>query len=156
AVLCQGGRLPRENMDRLRARVEGLVGRAREQLAAGAAASDEDRAHYQKGCLFLLYENYGDRLQLLVKGKNDRASFYEDFVHDCERCLPFPGAKALPGDTSGPPADPPAPAHLLATFFHRRRAFEHIFSSLVGMSRPMVRLRASVWQSIFTDNLPRF
>ena len=41
-------------------------------------------------------------------------------------------------------------AHLFALGFQARRAFHHIFRQIFGGSLPAARLRAAVWQSIFT------
>ncbi len=48
------------------------------------------------------------------------------------------------------------PAHIFAGFFQIRRAFHHIFDYIVGQSLPTARLRAAVWQSIFTHDLRRY
>jgi DNA-binding NtrC family response regulator len=48
------------------------------------------------------------------------------------------------------------PAHIFAGFFQVRRAFHHIFDFIVGQSIPTARLRAAVWQSIFTHDLRRY
>jgi DNA-binding NtrC family response regulator len=45
---------------------------------------------------------------------------------------------------------------LFASAFQIRRAFHNIFQSLVGGSAPMARLRAAIWQSIFTHDLARY
>src|SRR5437867_12814315 len=46
--------------------------------------------------------------------------------------------------------------HLLASFFQVRRAFHHIVRNIIGNSAPIVRLRATVWQSIFTRDMRRY
>ena len=46
------------------------------------------------------------------------------------------------------------PAHLFALGFQARRAFHHIFRQIFGGSLPAARLRAAVWQSIFTHDMP--
>ena len=50
------------------------------------------------------------------------------------------------------PDDP----HLFACFFQIRRAFHYIFRNILGGSLPAARLRAAVWQSIFTRDLRRY
>jgi transcriptional regulator with AAA-type ATPase domain len=47
-------------------------------------------------------------------------------------------------------------AHIVAVFFQIRRAFRNIFNYIIGVSRPAARLRAAVWQSIFTHDLRRY
>jgi len=46
-----------------------------------------------------------------------------------------------------------APLGELACFFQIRRAFAHIFDSIVGGSLPAAQLRAAVWQSLFTHDI---
>jgi transcriptional regulator of acetoin/glycerol metabolism len=48
------------------------------------------------------------------------------------------------------------PDHLLACLFQVRRAFSAIFAHLIGASRPMGRLRADCWRSIFGADLQRY
>ena len=47
-------------------------------------------------------------------------------------------------------------AHLFACLHQVRRAFTNTFDYLVGESAPATRLRAQVWQSIFTHDLRRY
>lgn len=47
-------------------------------------------------------------------------------------------------------------AHLFAGLHQIRRAFTNIFTFLIGESAPATRLRASVWQSLFTHDLRRY
>ncbi|MEO0531552.1 MAG: sigma-54 factor interaction domain-containing protein [Planctomycetota bacterium] len=46
--------------------------------------------------------------------------------------------------------------HLFACLHQVRRAFNGIFTCLIGDSAPSTRLRAAVWQSIFTHDLRRY
>jgi transcriptional regulator of acetoin/glycerol metabolism len=46
--------------------------------------------------------------------------------------------------------------HLFACLYQVRRAFDGIYSCLIGDSAPATRLRAAVWQSIFTHDLRRY
>ncbi len=50
----------------------------------------------------------------------------------------------------------PASPHLFACLHQIRRAFNSIFDCLIGESAPATRLRAQVWQSIFTHDLRRY
>src|SRR5262249_2038936 len=47
-------------------------------------------------------------------------------------------------------------SHLFACFFQLRRAFHHIIESIIGSSMAAARLRAAVWQSIFTHDMRRY
>jgi len=46
--------------------------------------------------------------------------------------------------------------HIFAIFYQMRRAFVQIYDHIIGGSRPAARLRAAVWESIFTHDLHRF
>ena len=48
------------------------------------------------------------------------------------------------------------PAHTFACFRQIQRAFEQIFRDIIGGSLPAARLRAAVWQSIFTHDMRRY
>ncbi len=47
-------------------------------------------------------------------------------------------------------------AHLFALAFQIRRAFHHTFRQIYGGSAPAARLRAAVWESIFTNDRRRY
>src|SRR5439155_8849266 len=76
-----------------------------------------------------------------------RVPFYEKFRADCQHFLDLPGAP-LPGRQE--------PGHLFASLFQVRRAFHHIFWHIIGGSMSMARLRAAVWQSVFTHDTRRY
>lgn len=59
-------------------------------------------------------------------------------------------------DKARPHPSPPDAAHLLAIFFQIRRAFSHIYALIHGSSRAITRLRAGVWESIFTSDMGRY
>src|SRR6185295_2807857 len=71
---------------------------------------------------------------------------YERFVAEATHLLVVPGV-ALPR---------PDPAHLFAFAFQVRRAFHHTFRQIYGGSGPASRLRAAVWESIFTHDRRRY
>src|SRR5258705_295327 len=48
------------------------------------------------------------------------------------------------------------PRHPFACFRQIQRAFEITFRDIIGSSLPAARLRASVWQSIFTHDMRRY
>ena len=98
----------------------------------------------------MLYGRYQERFHSLIldpKAGERRAafSFYRDFAED------------LTWFTAAWFTDEPLDAaHLFACFFQIRRAFHFTFRSIVGGSLPAARLRAQVWQSIFTHDLRRY
>lgn len=46
--------------------------------------------------------------------------------------------------------------HFFAGFIQLRRAFKNIYGFIIGASQSAVRLRASVWRSIFTNDMHRY
>jgi DNA-binding NtrC family response regulator len=92
--------------------------------------------------VYFLYERYRQAiLEHIEHGQGgQRIAFFARFRGDVQRYL-------------GEGADA---AHLFACFFQVRRAFHHIFRNLVGRSRPVAKLRAAIWESIFTHDMRRF
>ena len=73
--------------------------------------------------------------------------FYRDFLADWGKLCRFPGKdfeSAL------------QPAHVFACYRQIKNAFHHIYDYIIGNSMPAARLRASVWQSIFTRDMRRY
>lgn len=144
---------PPVNIIKITARVEALVKKLREQLAAGVSASEGDLVLYETGVLFLLYHRYNMRFHKAIRNAGDQKrgpgtfDFYAEFLEDCQRYLQIP-AVPLPSKHQVP--------HLFACFFQIRRAFDHIFSYIIGGSMAAAGLRASVWQSIFTHDMRRY
>ena len=73
--------------------------------------------------------------------------FYERFVERFDHLL---------GPLTPHWAEPMSAGHLFAFFFQIRRAFHHIFRHIIGGSQPIARLRAAVWESIFTHDMRRY
>jgi transcriptional regulator with PAS, ATPase and Fis domain len=46
--------------------------------------------------------------------------------------------------------------HCFSIFFQIDRAFSHIFEFIIGSSMPIAKLRAAVWESIFTHDMSRY
>jgi len=141
------------NIARLGERAAALAATLRERLAAGAEPAASDRGLYEDVVLYLLYTRYENDLFDLVVQPADasdagrRIPFYEKFRADCQHFLDLPGVP-LPGRQE--------PGHLFASLFQVRRAFHHIFWHIIGGSMSMARLRAAVWQSIFTHDMRRY
>ena len=85
---------------------------------------------------------------LIVEGQaaQARVSGWPRFERDVRHFLALP-ALGLPA---------PDPAHLFAFFFQVRRAFHFTIDHILGGSLAVARLRASVWQSIFTRDVDRY
>jgi transcriptional regulator with AAA-type ATPase domain len=136
------------NVARIGDHADTLVRAARERLGKNAKASAEELELYEQLVFYVLYHRSRERLAELVDATAPRkAGFYAEFARDAEHLLDLPGRK-LPRPAVAP--------HLFACFFQIRRAFHHIFANIVGRSMPAARLRAAVWQSIFTHDVRRY
>ncbi len=137
------------NIEALNERVGALADNLRARLA-GARASQRDLELYEDLVFYLLYNRYLSELKRFVatpKASTTRAAFAGHFAQDVAHYLGMPGAGGQAGHDS---------ASLLALFFQIRRAFHFTFSHILGGSLPAARLRAAVWQSIFTHDLRRY
>lgn len=107
-----------------------------------ARPSRDDLQLYDDVVIYFLYERYREAiLGLIERGEAaTRVDFYPRFRADVSTYL---------GDRSDA-------AHLFACFFQVRRAFHHVYRNIVGRTRPIAKLRATVWQSIFTHDVRRY
>src|SRR5690606_3535457 len=141
------------NVPKLGALAEARVEALRERLAAGARATRAELALYQNLVLYLLYQRYEQEwFGLIVRGLQGKPTTqpvpaWRRFAADVERLLHLPDRRF---------PEPSDPAFLFALGFQIRRAFHHVFRQIYGGSPPAARLRAAVWQSIFTHDPPRY
>ena len=142
------------NLGRLHEVTQAVVERAR--LAFYQARGNVDKtefAIYQDVVHFALFSsNREPFLEFIRKaytlGNASRAcSFYKDFESEYNRY--FPLRPEMPEPQYGAP-------HIFAMFFQIRRAFYHIFEFIIGTSPAANRLRARIWQSIFTHDMARY
>ncbi|HEV8630340.1 MAG TPA: sigma 54-interacting transcriptional regulator [Thermoanaerobaculia bacterium] len=143
------GEPPNPNECRLSESAERLAASLHSRLAAGTRASRRELELYGDLIAYLLYYRYEKQLYaaLTAAAGVRRVAAYQTFVADLERFCQLPGRRL----------EPPLPAsHLFACFFQVRRAFHHVFGAFVGVSAPAARLRAEVWESIFTSDMRRY
>jgi hypothetical protein len=143
-------RVERPNLKRILVAAETLVGEVRQKLADGARGSDADLELYQDVVFYILYQRTQPILQPVMAAGGDapkKITGYRAFEADYKEYFEIPGVDLRP------PYDPP---HLFASCFQVRRAFFHIFQQIVGASLPAARLRATVWQSVFTNDMRRY
>lgn len=137
----------------LRARAQQLADDFRQRLCAGTAASEGELQIYQDVVLYLLYARYMARFDddLQFRSANEWAMRVKDlwrlFANDFQHFMNLP-ERSLP--------TPYDPALVYAVLFQLHRAFTNIFECLVGSSMPIARLRAAVWQSIFSHDMRRY
>jgi hypothetical protein len=141
------------NVLRIMELASATVHRVRKRLDGSLRPSADDLQLYEDLVLFHLYHRYRPHLGAVVEGAlageagRPTIPFYKEFEQDAEHLLRPPGI-TLPGDYP--------PEHLFAFLFQLNRAFHLIYGYLVGGSRAAIRLRASIWQSIFTHDLRRY
>ena len=130
---------------------EGVARDARERLLRSRSATTDELATYAYVVAQMLYWRYEKDLHELHvdPGRADRrqSACYRRFHRDLQHFLTLDGIQ-LPWSV-----DPP---HLFACFFQVRRAFDLIFHNIIGTSKPAAKLRADVWQSIFTHDMRRY
>lgn len=140
---------PRDNIWRIARRLETLMPRLLEQLQT-AAPRNVDLVLYEDGVLRLLYQRYYSRFYDATLAASPRSSgrwqFYREFLADWRHFFPL-----TPRFPTGH-----EPRHTFALFRQIQRAFDQILRDIIGGSLPAARLRASVWQSIFTHDMPRY
>ncbi|MEX2670763.1 MAG: sigma-54 factor interaction domain-containing protein [Phycisphaeraceae bacterium] len=138
-----------------------LLQRAQQTLDAGYRRASEggkptdlEAARYEELVMFVHYHRFRDGFdQLLMEnttgGRGRRTpakSIYTQFRQEVSR-YSVDGLFAI---------DEGELTHWFACFFQVRRAFANIFHYIIGTSEPAVRLRATVWQSIFTHDMRRY
>jgi transcriptional regulator with AAA-type ATPase domain len=133
----------RPNVLRISEKLEPLVNAVRERLSRTVDVNTDELNIYE-GCVhYLLYQKFYPRFA----HARGTWKFYRSFLADWNHYLQLPGKSfetAL------------EPAHVFACFWQIRKAFNSIFDNIIGSSLPAARLRASVWQSIFTHDMRRF
>ncbi len=140
--------------DELLKRLTALVTRHRPGLAPLPPANGADMETYERVARFYLYlklqRDFHRAANEAVEdpgAKTHRMECWNLFVEEATRCLRLPGQPVL---------DEPGAARLFAVLFQIRRAFVHIYKHIVGRSPVVARLRAAVWESIFTHDLERY
>ena len=143
---------PSPNVLKLRERAEAVAREVMARLGKGARPTSAEAEAYEDLVLYLLFARYEEDFYGLTR--DDRSSsaaapFYRTFARDLEQLLP----RTVVDPSVAPSLEAP---RLFAGFFQIRRAFHYIFRNILGASAPIVRLRAAVWQSIFTHDMRRY
>jgi len=144
---------PRENVWRVYRRVEPVAEQLRSRLREGVEAREADLALYEDAVLQLLYTRYYGSFydagfgSSATTGSSTRWRFYNNFLADWHHFFGIDGVRFPTGHE---------PRHTFACFRQIQRAFEYIFQDVIGSSMPAARLRAAIWQSIFTHDMRRY
>ncbi len=138
------------NMRRMRQRAVELANKMRNFLLSQTSAEQADLTLYENLVLYVLYSRYDSNLDGLAtqhlreQKLSDPVPTWQDFLKDHDFYLRLPNHR-FPLQHE--------PAHIFATFFQIQRAFHSIFQNILGRSMASARLRAAVWQSIFTKDM---
>lgn len=140
------------NVERLSRRATLIVDAARASLADRRRASRDELELYEDVVQYVLYDRFRPQFQSALRaaiagGGPSKIAFWNEFRRTFDHYFVIDGVLFPSGFDA---------AHVFAGFFQIRRAFYHIFDSIVGESMPTARLRAAVWQSIFTHDLRRY
>jgi transcriptional regulator with AAA-type ATPase domain len=135
---------PRVNVWRINARLEPLAEQLRARLLARSRQRETDLVLYEDAIIHLLYNRYYPKFVKATSAKD--AGFYRDYLADWKHF--FPEQITFPSRHE--------PVHTFACYRQIQRAFEQIFNAIIGGSNPAARLRAAVWQSIFTHDMRRY
>jgi transcriptional regulator with AAA-type ATPase domain len=117
-------------------------------LARGDAYTDAERDLIRGVALYVLYYRHDAELYQSITSDSSAKSvtFYDAFHKDFGELFQF----------VQPPAWGATSADLFALFFQTRRAFHFVFHQILGTSLAAARLRANVWESLFTHDPWRY
>ncbi len=139
------------NLARIDEHLQELLPILRERLARGESATDEELELYEDLVMYALYAAYADEwFQAMHRdegGKVHTVACYDRFAADVDAYFD------VQGFTRPSRRDP---AFLFAYGYQTRRAFHHVFRQIYGASLPSATLRASAWQSIFSQDRGRY
>jgi transcriptional regulator with AAA-type ATPase domain len=133
----------RRNVCLVHEKLEPLLDKFRAVLEQAPDVAMRDLTIYEDCVHQLLYQ----RFYLQFVSAEGKWKFYRDFLANWNHYFNIPGKRF---ETAV------EPAHVFACFRQIQRAFHHIFDNIIGSSMPAARLRASIWQSIFTHDMRRY
>ncbi len=144
---------PRANVGRVGERLEPLSEQLQLKLREGVETAAADLVLYEDAVLHLLYQRYYRHFFAAGFGEaaeqNDPARwrFYNNFLADWRHFFHIDGVHFPTGHEA---------RHTFACFRQIQCAFEQVFRDVIGSSMAAARLRASIWQSIFTHDIRRY
>ncbi len=133
----------RGNTGEILRRLKALLDVLCERLKQDPTATRQELELYEDGLLYWLYHSYHD----LIFEAAGRWAFYTRFLKDWEHYLGIPGVEMPTGHEA---------RHTFACYYQIVRAFHNTFENIIGNSVPAGRLRAAVWQSVFTHDIKRY
>jgi DNA-binding NtrC family response regulator len=129
-----------------------LADTMRQRVVAGKCKREEDQHLYRETVVFLLYGKHFSITEVpsmrRARGRTDElGESWSQFQKDYDWYLRLPEL-VLPAHFGA--------EHCFSIFFQIDRAFSHIFEYIVGSSMPIAKLRAAIWESIFTHDMGRY
>ena len=144
----------RSNVRRLARETEEVAEGARKKLISGQSARKRELELYEDLALYVIYYRFISPFiaKASTSGNadawlSDRVEVWPEFREEFNHFFHVGGVK-LPSRYDA--------AHIFACLFQVWRAFWNIFDNIVGDSLPIAKLRAEVWQSIFTHDMRRY
>ncbi len=139
-------RLDRQNpnVTKIAARAEEVAKSIRARLADGGALPSGDGRLYEELAFYVLYYRFEEDFGRAMSEQAVR--FYDAFCREALKLLEGADPGGIERELS----------HWFSFLFQIRRASHHIFEFIVGSSYPAARLRAAIWQSVFTHDLRRY
>jgi DNA-binding NtrC family response regulator len=142
-----GQRLSREErIVRVVARAEAIFARLRARGVDPTSFNGDDRDLFDAAALFVVFHRYIERFD----------AFIRDQLVAGAHSLPLPFARELLADLVSVGFSGSEAPRFVAVLFQMRRAFYFLDTTLAGTSPSMRRLRARLWQNIFTADLLRY
>jgi transcriptional regulator with AAA-type ATPase domain len=121
--------------------------RRRRALEPNDSVSDHDLKLYESVVCLIVFGRQG----ALEIGSGDTSQsagdVFDSLVAAAKPHLELANAQLTLGDEL---------PHLYACFYQARRAFANIYNYILGASAPATRLRAAVWESVFTHDMRRY
>ena len=141
------------NVLAMRERAEALVSAFRLSAEEGGRAGRDELLVYERLVLYLMYSRYMNSLDGLVSRAihqpdwEGEVPFWEEYQQEFHTLARLPGHGLVFTHE---------PSVILAGYFQIERAFTEIYHRILGGSMPAARLRAAVWESIFTRDMGRY
>ncbi len=141
----------RSNLPLLTERARSVGQSIRSKLMGGAPADDGELEMYDDLTLYILFyellDDWGRPTSGLKRPVSNDAETWNRYSAAFDYWLVLPSC-SLPSSTQK--------LHLFSMFHQVYRAFFNIFDGVIGESLPAAKLRARIWQSIFTHDLRRY
>ncbi|MBT8368777.1 MAG: sigma 54-interacting transcriptional regulator [Deltaproteobacteria bacterium] len=137
------------NTKKITDRAYPLLLKLQERLRKGVQVSRKELELYEDTVLFLVYHYYAQQFKkdILNPRKGQTYDYFKEFSHYWGLLFDITGYD-LPKKSEA--------AHIFACIFQVRRAFLYIFRAIIGRSAVAAKLRAAVWNSIFTHDMRRY